>query len=743
MDAEVLLNELDLKKIVFKIYQKKLQVLIITLLTFIGTFLYTVNTPPHYLSSALIQVDNQLGSANSMQQILSSAETPLLSNSQASPADIEIALIKSRFILQSVIEKLGLNIAVQPHYFPVIGHFIAHHHQGELNQPLWHLNQYAWGGEKVEVTQFSVDEEAQGLNFRLQKEDNNAYRLYLPDGTLLLKGNVSETVETPPGMLPHVKIYIKQFEANPGTEFDLSLQLNDDILQTLNANLSIKDLGERSKTKTGVLQIAYEGSKPKSIPKILNTIIDFAIARNIEKKSAEASKTLDFLNRQLPSVNKSLQLAETELNLYRAKHGTIDISEEGRIALGQLANLEQHIAEVKLKQVEVLQELTPAHPIVIALKHKQTQLQKEVANIENQIRKLPITDQKALSLERDVKVKDQLYLLLLNKIQQLQVLKAGTLSDVRILSPATVPINPLPSHRTFTLFSITLLGFVISIALILMRELFQRRVDDPDHVESRLKINSFAIIPHSQKQKEIVHEMKRKIHLHQPFILARSAPKDIAIEGIRSLRTILQFTLLQSRNNMVSILGARPSIGKSFVAINLAQVLADSGKRVLLIDGDMRKGRIHLSMSRSKHPGLAELLARDDAPPFEDQYDCISKIDDNLDFIAAGDYPRHPSELLLAPRLEQLLKYFNSQYDIVVIDTPPILAVTDSVIIAKHTAVNLMVVGIGTDQMEEIELTVKRVKKNGIEIQGLVFNNKSQSQKHFTPYNYYYQYSST
>lgn len=738
MDAEVLLNELDLKKIIFRIYQKKWQIIAIAACTFCLAFIYTFNTPPRYLTSALIQVDSQLGSANNMQQILSNAETPFMANSQASPADIEIALIKSRFILQSVIEKLGLNIKVTPRYFPIIGFTIARRHQEELNKPFLGLSQFAWGGEQIEVANFAIHNNELGIHFRLRKDEGDRYSLYLPDGKQLLHGKINQQLKTVDNIDPFVSIRINSLKANAGTNFDIALRLNDDVLKELNSNLSIVDLGDRSKTKTGVLQLSYEGNDPKAIPNILNTIVDFAITRNVEKKSAEASKTLDFLNRQLPSVHKSLQKAETELNLYRAQNGTIDISQEARIALMQLSAIEQSIAEVKLKKVEMLQELTPKHPFIIALTRKQNQLQKEIVNIENRIKTLPITDQKALSLERDVKVKDQLYLLLLNKIQQLQVLKAGTLSDVRILSPATIPLLPLPSHRNFTLFTATLLGFVIGIALTLLRELFQRRVDDPEHVEARLKIPSFAIIPHSLKQKELSHEMKRKIHLHQPFILARTAPKDIATEGIRSLRTILQFTLAQSRNNMVSILGARPDIGKSFVAVNLAQVLVDSDKRVLLIDSDMRKGKIHASLAQNKSPGLAELLAHEN--DYTDHV--IHHISEGFDFIAAGDYPKHPSELLLTPRLENLLTRCSKDYDVVVIDTPPILAVTDSIIIAKHTSINLMVVGIGTDQMEEIELTVKRVKKNGIEIQGLVFNNKAISQKNFGPYNYYYQYQS-
>jgi tyrosine-protein kinase Etk/Wzc len=265
--------------------------------------------------------------------------------------------------------------------------------------------------------------------------------------------------------------------------------------------------------------------------------------------------------------------------------------------------------------------------------------------------------------------------------------------------------------------------------------LFRRGVNDTEFVEECLGISTFAIIPYSLKQKQLNREMKRKIQPNRSYILAKNQPKDIAIEGIRSLRTMLQFTLAQANNNIVGILGASPNIGKSFVSTNLAQVLVDSGKHVLLIDCDMRKGKVNQYLGQNKSPGFSELLANTKGIE-----EVVRNVAIRFDFIAAGEYPKNPSEILMSEKLNFLLTKFSKFYDIVIIDTPPVLAVTDAIIIAKHAATNLMVIGSDSDQLEELKLMVKRVKRSGIEIDGLVFNNKIKTEKAYGQCNYYYAY---
>jgi tyrosine-protein kinase Etk/Wzc len=728
--SDLLFNEIDFKRIFFIMWYYKWIILGATLASLLLGLFYTINQVPKYTSSTLIQVDSQLGSANSMQQMLGNMNL-LGAASQASPADIEIALIKSPFILQAVIEQLGLNIGAYPHYFPFIGKFLVSKDDEIVAKPFWGLNQFAWGGESIHVEKFDVSHDYISTDFKLRANGNNKFSLYTEDDELILEGEVGKLTHTAKNIYPQVRILVTEIKSNVGTYFDIIKKNNEDVVKHLAQNLTIADLGNKDKAKTGVLQISFQHKNPNFIPRILNTIVAQAIQKNIEKKSAEASKTLDFLNKQLPDVRKSLEYAETNLNEYRAKNGTIDISQEAKIMLTKLAALQQNVAEVKLKQVELLQELTAEHPFLISLNHKKSQLQKEISEIENRIKRVPKTDQKAISLERDVKVKDQLYLLLLNKIQQLQVLKAGTLSDIRILNYASVPIVPLPTYRLLILAVSIFLGCFLSIIVLFVREIFKRGISHPEVVEEKLGIPTFAIIPHSKKQKQLTRETLTG----SSKILAKNIPKDIAIEGIRSLRTMLEFSLDSEDNHIISILGATSNIGKSFVSTNLAQVFVDTGKKVLLVDCDLRKGIIYRSIGQRKSPGLADLLKSQ-----IELKDIIIHLKDSFDFIPTGEYPANPSELLSSQKLTMLLERLEKMYDLVILDTPPTLAVTDGIILAKYSALNLMVVGCGSDQLEELELMVKRVKRSGITINGLVFNNKSQSKQSYGQYNYYYAY---
>lgn len=732
--AETLLGEFDFKNFLFKLNHQKWLILIITACTFLIGEFYVHNIRPRYVSTALIQIGSQLGSGNNIQQMLGNMGVSITAEGQVSPADIEIALIKSSFILQSVADKLKLNITVSPQYFPIIGVAIAQsHRKNQLAKPFLGLSEYAWGGEQVQLEHFETNGQDEGINFRLQADGKNQYSLYSLNDDLLLRGTVGKMASSPDGMMPQIKMLITNLKANPGTHFTVSLRYNENVLQDLAHNIGIVDLG--TKTKTGVLKLSFQGSDPKFIPQILDTIIDYAIQRSIEKKSAEASKTLEFLKKQLPSVRKSLDNAETDLYEYRAKSGSIDMSQEAKIILMQLSTLEQNIAELKLKKVEMLQELKPKHPIILGLNEKQSQLEKQVNSLRLKIKSLPKTDQTALSLERDVNVKTQLYLLLLSKIQQLQVLKAGTLSDIRILNRATTPIMPLPTYKFFILLCSLIIGLFLSVMIIIVRDMLKQGVEDVESVEEKLGIDTFAIIPFSMKQKQFNRELKRKLNKKAKFILAAEAPKDIAIEGIRSLRTILEFTLTQANNNIISIMGASPNIGKSFISLNLAQVLADSGKSVLLIDCDMRKGKLNQYLARKNSPGFAELLSYK-----KNLEDIVVNVGERFDFIPSGEYPKNPSEMLLSHQLKEFLAKFSRSYDIVIIDTPPVLAVTDAIIISKWAGTNLMVIGCGSDQLKELELMVKRVKKNGIVIDGLVFNNKVLTRQVYGQHNYYYAY---
>jgi tyrosine-protein kinase Etk/Wzc len=201
-------------------------------------------------------------------------------------------------------------------------------------------------------------------------------------------------------------------------------------------------------------------------------------------------------------------------------------------------------------------------------------------------------------------------------------------------------------------------------------------------------------------------------------VLADAKPKDVCIESLRSLRTSMQFTMMDARNRIVMLTGPMPGVGKSFLTVNLAVLLAHSGKRVLMVDGDMRRGALERYVGGAQDNGLSELLSGQIS--LEEAIRATSV--DGLSFISCGRRPPNPSELLMSPRLPQYLEGLAKRYDVVLIDTPPVLAVTDASIIGGYAGSTFFVIRSGVHSEGEIADSLKRLKAAGVHVQGGIFN---------------------
>lgn len=740
-------DEIDLRELYLILKSQRYFIGLVMLVVLFLAGMYALTIPPNYETTALVQVDNKTEGNAMLQGIDSTIGGMMGRSSGAMISQIESALLSSRFILEPTIEKLGLSIHIAPNYFPIIGSRKAQNYDGEsVAKPFLGMSQYAWGGENLVIKYFDAPREFIGKEFKLVAGEHGQFKLYNTKNKLIIEGVVgSEARNNANKDNEKIKIFVSELKANEKTEFYITPNSVSKIVKFLSKNLRINDLGvqERDyfgKNLTGILNISLKGSNATLLPKILNTIIEFDIEKNSTKKVAEAQKTLAFLEKQSVILKGELDKAETALSNYQTEKGTVGIELEQNVLLQTVIEVEKNYETAKLKRAELLQEYTPLHPFIVAIDEQIKALAKEKNVLGAKVKTLPKSEQKILSLQRDVKVKDQLYLLLLNRIQQLQITRAGMMSDIRILGFAT-PAVELPSKRPVILFGSLILGFIIATIIIFLRQALNRGVNDPDYIEERLGIPMYAIIPHSKRQMELAHEMKRKIPGGGPYVLAAVNQKDLALEGLRSLRTTLQFGLQDAKNNIISILGSSPSIGKSFTSTNLAYIFSDSGKKVLLIDADMRRGRIASYVSHSNSPGLADLLTH------QTTFAKVCRVlkPDSLDFVPTGKYPTNPSELLFGDTFKNLLEELSPKYDVIIVDTPPILAVTDGILIAKLAAINLLLLGFGLDNLRGLEHTVKRIYKNDIKINGLIFNNTKDAKqgyygKYYGRYGYSYNY---
>jgi len=726
-------TEIDLRELLGTLFDNKWLIFsITTLVTLLGVAKAIIDTPI-YRADALLQVEESTQPLGALEPMMDMLNTQL-------PVDGEIEIIKSRMVLGSAVTNLELENIVQPNYFPMVGKAIARRFQArnkeQISAPLFGYTKYAWGGEKIKVDTLEVPISWKNTTpLKLVAKNNGNFSILDPEENLITEGVVGKLInKTIPGEDTPFQLFVSLLKARPDTTFTLVKQSQSNAIEQLNKTLSVSEKGK----KTSILTLTLESPSPEQAKEILNSIADNYIRLNVEQKSEESQQTLEFLNKQLPSIKNQLEAATSALNEYRLQRGSINLEIETQSILEEVVEKKTQITLLQQQRDELRRNFTSSHPSVVAIDKQINRLQTQMDKNNTKITELPETQQVILRLSRDVQVNTELYTTLLNHSQTIKVAKAGTVGDVRIIDHAVLPTLPVKPKKALIVAVAFILGLILSILFAFIRKALRHGVEDPDIIEKQLNIPIYATVPHSALQKKLIAQQNSQKNSGVPSILALEDEEELAIESLRSLRTTLHFAFLEAKNNVILITGPSPGIGKTFISTNLAVVLAKSGKKILLIDGDMRRGFIHKVMGVGRESGLSDLISKKIQPA-----EAIKNIQGTeVDFIPTGEIPPNPSELLLHERFRKLLEYFSPQYDHIIIDSPPILAVTDAAIIGRLASATLMVVKSGQHPLRELQQSVKRLKQNDVEIKGIVFNDLSASSYgyNYGYGNYIYQY---
>lgn len=724
-------DEIDLLGMFGTMIDHKWLIMAITVIFMIVGIAYALLASPIYQANALVQVESKKNDLLGFSDVSSML-------GKESPSTTEIELIRSRAIIGETVDKLQLDIVIVPNYFPVVGEFISRRFkgtaQGEVASPWLGMNSFAWGGESLKVSQLNLPESLLGKKLTLVAGDSGDYVLLDEDGNLLVEGERGQAVNQ-----RGIKLQIDELRANPGTKFSV---VRNPRLNSILEYQDALDVLERGK-ESGILNLSLESKDARKSVKILNTIAELYVRQNVQRTSAEAAQSLDFLREKLPEIKKDLEKAGNALNQYQTRNKSVDISLETKSILEQMVNLDTNISNMKLQQAEMDRKFTPEHPAYRALLTQIGELTEKQKMLERKVTSLPATQQELLSLTRDVEVGTEVYTQLLNKSQELDVMRAGTVGNVRLIDTADVNIQkPVKPKKFLIVLGATLFGGFFAVALVLFRKTLNKGLENPDAIE-QLGLPVYASIPYSVLQESEEAKTHRGQGLYKAAaLLTLSHPTDLAIEALRSLRTSLHFAMLEAPNNRLMISGPSPLVGKTFVSANLAAVIAQSGQRVLLIDVDMRKGYLHKVLGTPAENGLSDLLVKRC-----DLITAIHKTDiENFDIIGRGQIPPNPSELLMHFNFSELLDQVSALYDLVILDTPPLLAVTDAAIVGRQAGTSLIVTRFGMSPAREIELTMRRFSQNGIHLKGAIFNGverRASAAYGYSNYGYYhYDYKS-
>ncbi|WP_312289218.1 polysaccharide biosynthesis tyrosine autokinase [Stutzerimonas nitrititolerans] len=721
-------KDIDLAHLFDTFINNRLLILAITgFFTALG-IAYALLATPVYMASAMIQIEPKNG--------LPSLSDVVNATPAVSPAQTEISLLKSRSVVGGAVESLNLDINIQPHYFPLIGGFMARRfepsEEGELGWYPAGFGSYAWGGEQLKITQLSVPENMHSEELTLEALDTNGFILRDPDGEVVVQGPVGEEM-----VMGDYSITVSELVARPGTTFSVIKSRTYNTTEDYQNRLAA---GERGK-QSGIINVTLEDPDPAKAILVLEEVAQRYVDQNVARNAAEATKSLEFLSEQVPAVRKKLDAAQTALNKYQTGNRSVDISAETQSVLDRIVDLEKQISEQNLKRTEMERRFTRQHPNFQALINQINQLQGQKEELEKKIGTLPSTQQELLRLTRDVEVASETYAMLLNKTQELDIIRAGTVGNVQIIDHAAADIeNPVKPNKPLIVIAAMLLGGILAVAFVYVREALKRGVENPEDIE-RVGIPVYAAIPFSEKQGLLEKRLAnfKRDKSSASYLLAINDPADLATEAMRSLRTSLHFAMIEAKNNILMITGPSPMVGKSFVTTNLAAVIAQSGKKVLLVDADMRKGYLHKVMRCQSEKGLSDILSGRIT-----LFDAIQKTQlNNLHVIAHGQLPPNPSELLMHENFSRFVKEISGMYDLVIFDTPPILAVTDAALVGGQAGTTLMVTRYGINGVKEIEFAKRRLEQNGLLVKGVIFNAVERKASTYSEYGYYqYEYQS-
>ncbi len=675
---------------------------------------YCYVAKPTYSADAHVRVEESDNTSQALTQTQTGAA--IGNSSSALPTDAEIEMIKSRGVVAPVVEQCKLNFSVTPVTLPLLGSLAARlATPGHPAKPWLGLDTYAWGGEQVTVDSVDVVPSLENKKMTMTVLGNGRYSLATPDGGLLLEGRVGEMAKG-----NGVSIDVTQLVARPGTRFRV-MRANDlDAIAAFQSGITVAEQGKM----TGVIEISLEDTDPAHAAMIANALANSYMRQHIESKQADAERMLAFLKSEQPRLKGDLENAEAALTAYQSQSGSINASDEAKVYLEGSITYEAQISALKLQIATLEQRFENNHPALITARDQLGQLEAERTRFNDKFRNLPTSEVKAVSLQRDAKVAEDIYVLLLNRVQELSVQKAGTGGNVHMVDLALRPGAPIKPKKVLIMSAAVILGLILGTGLVFLRRAMFNGIVDPDKVERLAGLPLIGLVPLSIEQLKLDVGIKRtERDREQPVpILAAVRSNDVCVEIMRGLRTSLQFTLMEARNHTVMLTGPTSGVGKSFLAANLAVLLAASGKKVLLIDADMRRGKLERSFGMDRENGLAELLAgtigleqaiRSTRTPL-------------LSFMPAGKRPGNPSELLMSPRLQQYLDGLGRVYDVVFIDTPPVLAVTDASIMGKLAGTNFLVLRSGAHNESEISESIRRLRTAGIPLHGAIMNGMPQ-----------------
>ncbi|KAF1048060.1 polysaccharide biosynthesis tyrosine autokinase [Xylophilus sp.] len=684
--------------------------------------IYTLFGPRVYEANVLLQVEDPDRSGGTL--VGDSASSAL---NARTPTAGEAEILKSRLVLGQAIEDTKLYIEARPLYVPLIGPWLARNAR-TLSQPGFAgIPGYVSGTEQITVARMDVLAELEGSRFLLTAGTGNTYTLTHPRLDRPIAGRVGTLLDadTPKGPL---HLLVGSLSGLPGAQFALVRQSAQLTLLELQRDLRVVEKGRQS----SVIDLSWQHGDRVQLADLLNEVARLYVRLNVDQKTAQAQRALDFLDGELPKLKQQLEQSEEAYNQYRNQNGTVSLDDEARNTLAQNVELQSKLLDATQKRLELTERFTARDPGVQTVDAQIAALRSQLGANEQRIRRMPMLQQTTLRMQRDIKVNTDLYVSLLNSALQMRLAKEGRIGNVRVLDHALQPEEPIRPKPLIAMGLAAVAGLFAGLGLVLVRRSWRSTVESPAEIEAHTGLEVYSTVALSDHQRLLDRAVRRQ----RPgaHILALQHPQDPALEGLRRLRTALRFAAPRAPNNRIIVSSAAPGAGKTFVSSNLAVLLAAAGKRVLLIDADLRRSSIGPRFGLRHRAGLSDLLAGTADDPSAIQTSVLP----NLDVIAAGTPASAPSDLFGREAFSGLLARLSARYDVVIVDAPPALLAPEVAEMAVGMGMLLMVARAGDSELGELSRSLKELRHAGIRVQGVVLNALDARQRYRGSYAYRY-----
>jgi len=711
--------------------------LLLTLLLGLGlAWLYLISTDQVFETAALVEVneaENLVDSDNG-----ATAQTDW----NAPTINEEANLIRSRKVLSPVVDAFQLRLSAEPRRIPVLGNVTQRVPVlADFISNLGFAGQYAWGDASIVLTELQVPRSWEDASLILTTRAEQRFSLHFDDQLLIESGAVGQQIVAPLSNGKSVTVHISELQAPIGVQFSLARSSLQATVTSLRNELST----ETTDSKSRMVTVKLRGTEPERIAELTNAILIEYQNVKLGTQNRSSDERLEFFEAQLPQVEQELRDAEVALANYRTRAVAINQDSQVQFKLGQLDKLETQLLEKEVERDDLLKRYTVNHPTPKRLQKEIDVLNDKIRQVRRTITNAPDTERRLAVLEDELDTKRTLFIEMSETLQKLRLANVGTVAEVQIIDNALAPRKPVSPNTLLAIVGGTLITLFLYTLYLTLRSALSTVISDQDSLERSSGLPVYMNVPKSAAQRRLGNPVviDPKLMLPGPDgsvathaiganVLAISKPEDYSIENLRGLRSMLDDVMAGANNNVLMFTSPLPSMGKSFLSLNLAVLVAQTGKRVLLIDADYQRGQLHKSLGLESGPGLPEVVRgkselKETVKPTPVQHlYCIPR-----GFSGSGASAEMPSDKEFGAFLEVVAPRF----DLVIIDTPPVLSVSTAASLGRHAGSTIMVVKEGEVKEPQLNEALKRLTFSGVRVSGCILNGSSTpTPRHYTYY---------